>query len=471
MPRYLDASQLQNAITAQAMPALGVLAADPSRLDRSRNTRFERDDPPPYVSSSESESEGALHHPVLARPQEAVLEDFAALLRQPLSNEESDNLVTSLNISHCYSPGTRYRNETRLEYERLSSFCMRLPDRSRLREFLGLEPGQKRRAVIVRRNIRKRWQRLGIWNPEWGIPDRADPQPRDRTDDWSWRWQSDTDPPPYDPQHPVSRAVQLRKNLDYGERHVPPPRSRLSEDASASEAESFITSRPWFTYSLERYEHIERKERIPWQQHGRPNPGQDSQVTKWWKERGDWQEHWEVPGDRSHVVGWKWRHESPSPEPEDLSRLITTEMDFTPSEFDALEAVRTPTPPSPRFPQTNYHGPYIFGGREDAEGPQPTSPSPWASTQTRPAGTSCACAAATATTERSDSCGGCKRGLNNTSSDGKQASDQTLRQGRSRGPTTTGCTLGCRTSEEAGPGSTVNDDCSFHKEDDRDEER
>jgi hypothetical protein len=114
MPRYFDASQLQKAITAQAMPALGVLAADPSRLDRSRNRRFERDDPPPYMSSSESESEEALHHPVLARPQEGVLEDFAELLSQPLSKEESDELVTSLNSSRLYSPGRRYRSETRL---------------------------------------------------------------------------------------------------------------------------------------------------------------------------------------------------------------------------------------------------------------------------------------------------------------------------------------------------------------------
>jgi hypothetical protein len=247
---------------------------------------------------------------------------------------------------------------------------MDLPYRSLLKEFLKIETktGQQRRAVIVRHNIRKRWQRLGIWNPEWGIPGRVDTQPRDWVDSWRWRWQSDTDPPPYDPQHPVSRAVQLRKNLDYSERPVPPPRSRLSEDASASEAESFIISRPWFIYSLGGYEFMERKARIPWQQRGRPDPGQDSQVRKWWKERGDWQKSWEVPGDRSHVVvGWKWRHESPSPEPEDLSRLLADDMDCTPSEVDALEAVRIPTPPSPRFPQTNHHGPYIFGRREDAE--------------------------------------------------------------------------------------------------------
>jgi hypothetical protein len=84
-----------------------------------------------------------------------------------------------------------------------------------------------------------------------------------------------------------------------------------------------------------------------------------------------------VPRDRNHVVvGWKWRHESPSPEPEDLSPLITEHMDFTPSEVDALKSARTPTPLSPRLPQTNHNGPYIFGRREDAEFGNQNPPQP-----------------------------------------------------------------------------------------------
>jgi hypothetical protein len=202
--------------------------------------------------------------------------------------------------------------------------------------------------------------------PSVGDPGRVDAQPKDYDHDWKWKWESDTDPPPSDPRHPISRAVQLRKNLDYGERLLPPPRSRLQENDSASQAESFIISRPWFLYSLECNEFSRRKDRIPWQQRGRPHPGGGNQVTIWWKERGDWQEDWEVPGkDRGHPVAeWKWRHESPSPEPEDLSRLLTDGMDFTPSEIDALEANRRPTPPPPRFPQPSdpeCHGPYIFG--------------------------------------------------------------------------------------------------------------
>ena len=85
--------------------------------------------------------------------------------------------------------------------------------------------------------------------------------------------------------------------------------------------------------------------------------------------KGRLAKNWEVPGDRNHVVvGWKWRHESPSPEPEDLSPLITEHMDITPSEVDA--------PPSPGFPQTNHNGPYIFGRREDAEFGNQNPPQP-----------------------------------------------------------------------------------------------
>lgn len=48
-------------------------------------------------------------------------------------------------------------------------------------------------------------------------------------------------------------------------------------------------------------------------------------------------------GDKS---GWKLRHESPSPEPEDL-----TNIEFTPSEIDALDSVPPPTPIMPDYRQ------------------------------------------------------------------------------------------------------------------------
>ncbi|KAK3309294.1 uncharacterized protein B0T15DRAFT_22 [Chaetomium strumarium] len=136
--------------------------------------------------------------------------------------------------------------------------------------------------------------------------------------------------------------MQLRDNLAYGEHATPPPRSSLGDDASATESESFIISRPWFMYWAESFEFMTRSHRIPWDRRGHHEPEQESRVERWWKERGEWKSDWEVPG-------WKWRHESPSPEPEDLSPLITDDMDFTPSEVDALEAVPPPSPPPPWY--------------------------------------------------------------------------------------------------------------------------
>lgn len=79
------------------------------------------------------------------------------------------------------------------------------------------------------------------------------------------------------------------------------------------------------------------------------------------------------------VLGWKWRHESPSPEPQDLTALITDEMDFTPSEVDALEAIPASSPPPPSRPmgpikESDKHK--LFGvhyssdSEEDAELPE-----------------------------------------------------------------------------------------------------
>lgn len=52
-----------------------------------------------------------------------------------------------------------------------------------------------------------------------------------------------------------------------------------------------------------------------------------------------------MPGGEQPVPGWKWRHESPSPELESLTPLNTLDMDFSTSEVDALEAILPPTPP------------------------------------------------------------------------------------------------------------------------------
>ncbi|KAI0389806.1 hypothetical protein F5Y17DRAFT_469415 [Xylariaceae sp. FL0594] len=320
MPPFLDMFQLQNAVTGRALPALQHLAANPNRRDSSLNNRFERDDPPPYESSSESAEEEAMHHPVLAPSREAALAHFGGVLSKPLNDTEAISVVSTLNRIGAYSPEFRWRAEAEEEHERLNDFWRssfgRGGEANEHVHFLLKGPrGYQRRDVIVRRNIRKRWQRLGMWNPDWGIPGRVNRQPND--------------------DHPINRAVQLRRNAAYRERAPPPPRSHLRDDSSVSEAESFIISRPWFIFEVEVCEFRARERRIPMQQRGISNPGDDHPVTKCWEERGDWE------------PTWKWRHESPSPEPEDLTPLNTDAMDYTPSEVDALEAIPPNSPARP----------------------------------------------------------------------------------------------------------------------------
>ncbi|KAG7287131.1 hypothetical protein NEMBOFW57_006636 [Staphylotrichum longicolle] len=161
--------------------------------------------------------------------------------------------------------------------------------------------------------------------------------------------------------------MRLRQNLGFGEYAAPPPRARLRSDALTSEAEIFIMSRPWFIHAIEANEFEERRHRIPVEQRGRPDPEGENTVTRWWKERGAWKDDWEVPGDQHRPVpGWRWRHESPSPEREDLTVLNTVNgMDFTPSEVDALEAIppSTPPPQSPDEPAAEADTLQLFGQR------------------------------------------------------------------------------------------------------------
>ena len=37
--------------------------------------------------------------------------------------------------------------------------------------FRGVE-GSRRYGVLVRHNVKRRWEKLGIWNPEWGFAGR-----------------------------------------------------------------------------------------------------------------------------------------------------------------------------------------------------------------------------------------------------------------------------------------------------------
>ncbi|KAK3386087.1 hypothetical protein B0H63DRAFT_560546 [Podospora didyma] len=217
-------ASIGDAIRLEAMPALQRFADNPQL------GRFDRDDPPPYTTyDSESGSDfDAPFHPSLGLG---------------LGKDDSD------------SPGRRFQVEVEHETSLLGAFRGWGPSNYWAKEFLKASSGRQslRYSPIVRCNIRRRWQKLGIWNPAWGIPGRQDRQPNDDTDTWKWKWEQDI---PFDEKHPAMRAVRLRQGLRHAERNPPPPFSKLNEDAAPGQAESFIISRPWFTFSVEKAEQM-----------------------------------------------------------------------------------------------------------------------------------------------------------------------------------------------------------------------
>ncbi|CAI6090114.1 unnamed protein product [Clonostachys chloroleuca] len=362
MPPFLDS-------TSQS------LAANPGRLDRTRR-RFDRDEPPASCSSTDSNYE-----PDDDPEPMPDLQEIAAALEAPLNEADLRSVVSHMQEQGFTRPGRIYVKEARLETTRLISFIYTGPCNPNTKRYLIGEKALERHAVIVRHYIKKRWQRLGIWDSSWGIPGRVqthcedcvrvrtlrstiltEPEPVDRSgipdkdNEELWRLKDLPEYMPSDPSDPVRQAVELRRYLRRGEPMPLPPRDNLTSCASPKELEDFLVSRPFFLFELEYGEEIQRKWRVP---HRKLVP-----VIKWnifdtvvnrWKERGNWNEEWAKRDYRGNCfIGWKWPHESDVPEAIDYSELNSRDdIDFTPSEIDALEAIeaRRPIPPTSRAAQ------------------------------------------------------------------------------------------------------------------------
>lgn len=174
---------------------------------------------------------------------------------------------------------------------------------------------------------------------------------------WTWWWQpegaaDDFNRSRLNAAELVKRALDLRQNLQRGEHAPVIPRSHPGEHTTPSEAEAFLLSRPWFVFGLEVAEERKRLRRLEMSDWDRYEYSPRAQVVKWWKERGDWRDEF----DKHDVIAWKWRHESPSPEPEDLSPVdnmketpleVAEEMKFTPSEIEELETIELPESEQP----------------------------------------------------------------------------------------------------------------------------
>lgn len=353
MPRQLDEMHLHNALRNEAIPDLEQLARNPGLRDRAISRRFDRE-PPPYESSTEEEEE---HLP-------ASFGEKLAIIEAPLAANDRDSIATNLQHDGAYKPGQRYEADLDLEKQRLKSFAWNYhaPSTHKTKTSLRGRSGDERINIIARHVVKRRWQRLGVWNPEWGIPGRVNqPQPNDNPLHWKWRWQTGrhaaewTDDPngalARNPEHPITRAVLLRQGIKRDEYIPTPPLSHLDDEGeSASRAEAFIISRPWFIWQVQMAEENERFMRLFFRFGGDARDGPVAgrkHVMQQWEVHGVAKETWTERAREKFVPGWKWRHESPSPEPEGLVLLNTDEMEFTPSEVDALEAIPAPTSPPP----------------------------------------------------------------------------------------------------------------------------
>ncbi|KAK7936604.1 uncharacterized protein PG986_015042 [Apiospora aurea] len=338
-------------VPEDAVPALEALAANDGLRDQSLR-RFEADAPPSYKSS---EPEDFGYDEFLEPPPppaahddhhhlgDDLPEDVVQTLERPLNEAELESIAAAAHV--LLSPAEVFYADALREDERM-------PFSNSFRE---AAVGTRRQGLVVRHVLKNRWRKLGVWNPAWGFAGR-NVTPADRYRDWRWPWEpqaaEDRDAVEENRKRLVLRALRGRQNLRRAE-HVPgPPQAHLEPDSSQEEAEAFLITRPWFVFRLERFEdtvrcnRLDRATRIQYK--GRLGPT----VKERWQARGEWRREFNFAAgfEVERVASWKWRHESPSPEPEDLScitkplqsvglRTYHNDLHFTPSEFDEIEVL------------------------------------------------------------------------------------------------------------------------------------
>ena len=378
MPTSSGQTRESPTVLSETTPALERLAEDDADDIRREPWCLGRDDSTPSVpdeAGGVDPNSDRLRSPLPQRDYQ-LPEDLVAILEPPLADHEL--AVVAHDIADTFRPAKCYFRERRKEMLRLAN---RYPHKTMI---IGKGLPSARRGVIEHHYIKRRWEKLGIWNPKWGIPG-PNPPADDPVWDWRWPWEpEDTDLDRRAKGEDLARRVmQSRRGLRREEAALVAPCSRLPPNAPASTAETFMMTRPWFIYEVEHKENEVRNKRLVWDQwlllyQQYPSPF-FNEVEVWWKERGD------KRGEPDWLAGvaiepWKWRHESPSPEPEDLTPInqmknspldAAEEMEFTPSEVDALEAIPSDTDALEATPSDNVvpSRPHLFGSVEPRDAP------------------------------------------------------------------------------------------------------
>ncbi|KAJ2893219.1 hypothetical protein MKZ38_008909 [Zalerion maritima] len=338
----------------QQPQALSGAAADaqhmdenPELLERIRNARFDTDDPPPYRTATEANNEGLAFIPTWA--QDNFRAEVQDVLSKPLSDAEFQRWVDCVDSRDAYNPINRYNMEADHAHLKLRSD----------RKFASVLTSDLHFAIAVRHIIKQRWQKLGVWNSEWDIPEEVKILPNMRQ--WRWSWQrhevksKNSFDDRRDEDHPNYRAAQTWRD-QLRDRGRLPPRSKLSaEGISAQQAEAWLISRPWYLYLLEAEDESVRQDRIrAGQYQDFYEQDHDKVVKERWAEKGEWAREW------GSMLGWTWLHESPLP-----SEAEFNVADLTPSEADAWEGLPAPTAPPKSPAPASLSEPNLVGLPED----------------------------------------------------------------------------------------------------------
>ncbi|EJT69526.1 hypothetical protein GGTG_13145 [Gaeumannomyces tritici R3-111a-1] len=388
MPPYFGMADFVDALQNCAVPELEDFANNEHLRDRAHR-RFDSDEPPPpYQSSTESEEpdernialepypespespESPQHD---SPPRQSTFVDLSPSLPEVMEHPLDDDELaqTADRAKHLLRPRTMYLDESSIELNRylLAKFPTRGKSGTRLKQL-------RRRGVKARHIIKSRWQKLGIWNPEWGFPGR-NLRPSDKVGDWRWKWErqdADQETISQETHQLALRALRLRQNLRRGEWVPATPRRRLGPDSSTAEAESFLISRPWFLYRLDLEEEYTKLARSS---NDDPKYWKTIELEHWrrWEENGEYR-----LADDGAPCYWKWRHESPSPEREHTP--TSPGISYTPSEVDELETIGLPRPQQPASYWVQ-NGPKPLVGQCKNPGAFSRTPSPTPSPRTR----------------------------------------------------------------------------------------
>ena len=172
MPPFFGVAIVYDAMR-RVVPTFEAHLENENLLERQRR-RFDRGEPPTDASSTESEDID-IHGP--RPPKPPLPQEFLRIMEPPLTKSERGGLAST---AHWHRPGACCKREWDLEEAQLRHFLA--ADKHWMFES---NTGALLKGVIVHHNIKCRWQKLGIWNSEWGIPSRFESQLNDCI--WNWK--------------------------------------------------------------------------------------------------------------------------------------------------------------------------------------------------------------------------------------------------------------------------------------------